>query len=174
MSDQRIYIACLAAYNNGILHGKWIDCTSLEEIHEGIKEVLNTSPENNNPYPCEEWAIHDYEGLGNSITESTSPERIMEIVEFFEEVGNAELAEGLLDYRGGNIDDARRLFESYHGEYKDRGDFAYSLAEETGDLQQVPQWLTYHIDFDAVARDLFMDGYVDIEVDGKIHVFSEN
>lgn len=24
-SDIRIYVACLAAYNNGILHGAWID-----------------------------------------------------------------------------------------------------------------------------------------------------
>jgi len=22
----RIYVACLASYNNGVLHGSWIDC----------------------------------------------------------------------------------------------------------------------------------------------------
>jgi Antirestriction protein (ArdA) len=25
--EYRIYVACLAAYNNGYLHGKWIDAT---------------------------------------------------------------------------------------------------------------------------------------------------
>lgn len=28
MSDNRIYVACLASYNNGVLHGKWIDATA--------------------------------------------------------------------------------------------------------------------------------------------------
>ncbi len=27
----RIYVACLAAYNNGILHGAWIDATQGED-----------------------------------------------------------------------------------------------------------------------------------------------
>ncbi|MEH6810874.1 MAG: antirestriction protein ArdA, partial [Hyphomonas oceanitis] len=29
---QRIYVACLAAYNNGHLHGAWIEATSPDEV----------------------------------------------------------------------------------------------------------------------------------------------
>ena len=28
----RIYVACLAAYNNGCLHGRWIDATTIDQV----------------------------------------------------------------------------------------------------------------------------------------------
>ncbi len=56
----KIYVACLAAYNNGILHGRWIDATLGEDhIWEGIKAMLAASPTPG----AEEHAIHDYEGF---------------------------------------------------------------------------------------------------------------
>ena len=56
----RIYVACLAAYNNGILHGSWIDATeSPDAMMDAIQKMLGCSPIPN----AEEWAIHDYEGF---------------------------------------------------------------------------------------------------------------
>ena len=44
-SDIRIYVACLAAYNNGILHGKWIDAHQDEiAIFDEINLMLKSSP----------------------------------------------------------------------------------------------------------------------------------
>ncbi|MCE3238388.1 MAG: antirestriction protein [Gammaproteobacteria bacterium] len=41
----QIYVACLASYNNGILHGAWIDATQdVELIHSEIKIILEKSP----------------------------------------------------------------------------------------------------------------------------------
>ena len=58
--DIRIYVADLAAYNNGKLHGVWVDaCADLDEIWNAVNAMLKASPE---PGP-EEWAIHDYEGF---------------------------------------------------------------------------------------------------------------
>ena len=40
----RIYVACLASYNAGILHGEWIDVTDdLEEMQESIDAMLSRS-----------------------------------------------------------------------------------------------------------------------------------
>lgn len=40
----RIYVACLASYNNGVLHGKWIDATDdKEEMQREINEILRAS-----------------------------------------------------------------------------------------------------------------------------------
>ena len=51
----------MAAYNNGRLHGVWIDATGdVEEIQEQINKMLKASPEPD----AEEYAIHDYEGFG--------------------------------------------------------------------------------------------------------------
>ncbi len=53
-----IYVACLASYNNAILHGVWIDAMQSEDdIMKEIWEMLDNRPEPN----AEEYAIHDYE-----------------------------------------------------------------------------------------------------------------
>lgn len=46
MSHQsRIYVADLAAYNSGYLHGAWIDATAeLEDIQNQINGILASSP----------------------------------------------------------------------------------------------------------------------------------
>lgn len=52
----RVYIACLAAYNSGKLHGRWIDADQdADDIRREVAEMLKASPEPN----AEEWAIHD-------------------------------------------------------------------------------------------------------------------
>ncbi len=55
MDTPSIYVACLASYNNAILHGVWIDATQSEDdIMKEIWEMLDNSPEPN----AEEYAIH--------------------------------------------------------------------------------------------------------------------
>jgi len=49
-----IYVACLASYNNAILHGRWIEVTDEYIVVEQIKEMLADSPEED----AEEYAIH--------------------------------------------------------------------------------------------------------------------
>ena len=59
--EPKIYVADLAAYNSGFLHGCWIDANQdLDDIQEQIQNMLRKSPEEN----AEEYAIHDYEGFG--------------------------------------------------------------------------------------------------------------
>ena len=42
----RIYVADLAAHNNGILHGVWINaCDDVEDIRDQINTMLEASPE---------------------------------------------------------------------------------------------------------------------------------
>lgn len=45
MSEEiRIYVACLAAYNSGYLHGVWIDATAeIDDIQDQINSMLESS-----------------------------------------------------------------------------------------------------------------------------------
>ena len=54
-TNPRIYVACLAAYNSGYLHGAWIDADQpADDIQSAVGEMLAASP-----IPrAEEWAIH--------------------------------------------------------------------------------------------------------------------
>jgi len=86
MSEEiRIYVACLAAYNNGKLHGVWINaCLDIDEIQEQVNEMLAFSPEED----AEEWAVHDYEGSGSyRMSEYEGLETAHEIACFISEHG---------------------------------------------------------------------------------------
>ncbi|MFP4410983.1 antirestriction protein ArdA [Coleofasciculus sp.] len=165
----RIYVACLAAYNNGKLHGTWIDCDQdAEDIWAEIEQMLKTSPEPD----AEEWAIHDYEGWqGISIDESTHPEKIAELAELLEKYGTAfaKYYEYHSDYAS-----AEDFQEHYVGEYESEEDFVYAQWEESGQLKQledsgIPE---SYINWKAIARDWFIDSYYSIEAGyQEVHVF---
>ncbi|KIQ27503.1 antirestriction protein ArdA [Xanthomonas campestris] len=54
MSNPRIYVACLASYNNGVLHGRWIDLDGMdaEDVQAGIAAMLRESPHPNITVEC--------------------------------------------------------------------------------------------------------------------------
>jgi antirestriction protein len=164
--EPKIYVACLAAYSNGYLHGQWIEANQDAEcLHQAVKEMLARSPMPN----AEEWAIHGYEDFGGvSIGESTSFETVSEIAAFI--VAHGELGAGALRYMGGDRENAQQLLEEcYRGEFDTEVDFVQSLAEET---MNIPDDLAYYIDYEKMARDWFINDFFSIEVNGKTHVFS--
>lgn len=166
-AEIRIYVACLAAYNNGRLHGRWIDATLGEDhIWQEVRAMLGASPE---PL-AEEWAIHDYEGFeGAPISEYSSFATVAALAAFIDERG--ELGGKLLEHFGGDISDASAAFEEYAGEHKSVADFAQDLTEDTG--PEIPKQLEYYIDWEAMGRDMEMSGDIFTIQTGfdEIHVF---
>ena len=162
----RIYVACLAAYNNGHLHGAWIKVTDADEIIAAVQDMLA-----NSPIPeAEEWAIHDYEGFaGAELSEWASFETVCELAEFLGEYG--ELGANLIAHFSGDLEQARAQLEDYAGEHKSLGVFAEQLHEETG--TQIPEALQYHIDWDGLGRDMELSGDVFTIETGfeQVHIF---
>lgn len=148
----RIYVACLAAYNNGYLHGAWIDAAQEPwSIYDDVKAMLAASP----IAGAEEWAIHDYEGFGEiRIEEYTSFERVSALAMFITEHG--EIGAALLDHYSGDLDEAREAMDDrYLGEHASLADYVQEQTEET---TTVPHALRYYIDYRAMARDAEMSG----------------
>ncbi len=166
--NPRIYVACLAAYNNGYLHGEWIDASQDEEaLFLEVQKILLASP----MFGAEEFAIHDYEGFGDiSINEYTELKTISEIANFVEEYD--ELGAAVLGYVDGDIDQARKLLEEYyHGEHDSEEEFAYYWIHEV-DCREIPEFLQYYIDYKAMARDFFINDFFSLEVSNKVHVLA--
>lgn len=158
----RIYAACLAAYNNGRLHGRWIEAsTDIEEMQTQINLMLRSSPRPD----AEEWAIHDHEGLGD-----LGP--YAGLAEVARRVAIAGLAEErdiplvvLLDYAGdymsGEWDVAdleREIDDRYRGTADTWADFAEEWHTDCGDLESLPEWVRYHIDWEGIGRDFELSG----------------
>lgn len=169
-TESRIYVACLSAYNNGYLHGAWIDaCQDAEQIREEITEMLSRSPMSD----AEEWAIHDYEGFGNfRLSESHDLERVSECAQAIEEHGF--IIADLCDHLGGSIEDAKEyMSDNYQGEFDDLEAYADHLLEETGEINEIPKNLRYYFDMKSYGRDLELNGDI-FTLDasqGNIHVF---
>ena len=167
MSEEiRIYVSDLAAYNNGIHHGAWIDATQdLEDLEQLVKDLLACSPITG----AEEYAIHDYEGFGScTLTQYTSLCEAHGIACFIAEHG--ELAPELLDILG-DIEQARQaLEENYAGCYTSVADFAEELTEQSGDI---PERLAPYIDYGRMAYDLEVGGDIFTVETGfeTVHIF---
>ncbi|MDX2165059.1 MAG: antirestriction protein ArdA [Gammaproteobacteria bacterium] len=162
-----IYVACLELYNNGRLYGVWIDVTlGVDHIWAEVNAMLK---KNRMPF-AEEWAIHDYQNFFSiHISESMDFEKVVEIAEFLKEHG--KLGAALTEYYGGDVDDARlAIEENYHGEYRSKVEFAAQLIDAK--LAKLPNYIRNYFDYESFAEDLFISDYLDIEVDGKIRVFS--
>ena len=71
-----------------------------------------------------------------------------------------------------NIDDATKLIEeNYHGEFDSEEDFAYHWIHEV-DGREIPEYLQNYINYEAMARDFFINDFFSLEVNHKVHVFS--
>jgi len=167
-SSPRIYVACLAAYNNGFLHGAWIDADQdADQIRDEIAAMLARSPVED----AEEYAIHDYESFeGVSISEYAGIDSVARMGTFIAEHG--ALGAGLLEQFGGDMDQAEFTLEDcYHGQFASLADYMEELTTES---VTVPEALRYYVDWDAMARDAEMGGdlFTIKTARGEVHVFS--
>jgi antirestriction protein len=175
-ADRRIYAACLASYNNGILHGRWIDCDGkdADDIQGEVNAMLKASrlPD------AEEWAIHDYEGFPRgTVQEYTSFQSIAAMCEVLE-AGHGVGLSYLLNSCGYSLENAlERAEEVEVSEDETPRQYCERYMEETGGLEGVPAHLANYIDFDAMARDWVLSGDLvehDSDEKGRVLITNSN
>jgi antirestriction protein len=184
MSDLRIYVACLASYNSGTLHGAWIDCEGkdADELQTEVSAMLRASPEPNVQVDCpecgathvdgctyqgcngtgkvpsaEEFAIHDHEGFGKMLGEFTLLADVAKHAELIAEHGVAWIA--YCDYVGESYATPEGFQDAYNGTWDSEQAFAENLVEDLGYLTGVPDHVANYFDYEAFTRDLFMGDY---------------
>lgn len=151
----RVYVACLGCYNEGVLHGKWMDADELES------EWLLGDLREDGSYPMtrckklhhEEWAIHDYDGV--ECSEHPDIPKLITAMRLVEEHG--EGFREWYNHYGDCYDDPEEVWQDrYQGEYDSEGAFAKEHAEMCGYLdditnawgQKVHNPLLRYIDFE--------------------------
>jgi len=168
----KVYIASLADYNAGRLHGAWIDAAQdPEELAAAAQTMLAASP---TPF-AEEYAIHDFEGFGPlRLSEYQSLETVSLVAQGIAEHGAvfahwATLVDELTP------DALNRFKEAYRGHHACVADYANELLEDLGAWRELePQWLQPYlqIDVEGFARDLELSGDVlTSEGDDGVYIF---
>lgn len=168
--EPKIYVACLSAYNHGVLHGAWIDADQDEEdILKEIQAMLKESPVKDFA-SCEEWAIHDYEDFGEiKISEYQS---IADVSRFGQAL--AKYGYPISAYYS-QFTDLDNFEDYYRGVYESKEDFVYQSFEESGQLEAIEKagLPEIYINFESIARDWFIDSYFAFEERfEEVHIFS--
>jgi len=170
LTNPRIYVACLAAYNAGILHGQWIDCTAdVDELEAAIQKILKASP----IAGAEEWAIHDYEGFA-SLSEFERPEQIADRVELHNDFGWNPVEAYMDNFRSW---DREHFLNSYRGSipatYEDKRNYCYDDFMDCcpifgDDRTYFEEWL----DVGKIVRS-YDHSHTFVEYDKRYHIFCE-
>lgn len=181
-SSPRIY-TCLASHGDDKLFGKWIDASlEVEVILEKIKQLLADSPIPN----AQEFMIRDYEGFyclkefmvhryrhcySLKVDRHKALKEIHEKALFISEYG--ELGAKLLAYYG-EIETAEKAMKYYYqGAYENELEYATYFFDEMH-LESIPEPLRSYIDYKRFQRDIFIDDYFSIGVQGCCHVFERH
>jgi antirestriction protein len=164
----RIYVACLAAYNCGRLHGEWIEADQDPwQIYAEISRMLRESP----VADAEEYAIHDYEGFGElRLSEYAGIEEVAKLAAFIVERG--ALGAAVLSYYSGDLAEAREACEDrYLGTFESVADY---MTEFTGECMTIPERLRFYIDWEAMGRDAELSGDVFTiqTAHDEVHIFN--
>jgi antirestriction protein len=172
--EPRIYVASLADYNEGRLHGAWIDAAqTAEEIMEAVRAMLCASP----CPSAEEWAIHDYEGFGPlQLHESEDFATVAQLAAGIARYGEAFAA--YAEHVGSSSELLDNFKDAYIGRYESGAELAAELLEGS-DIEalvdKLPEALRPYvtIDFQGYFADLETAGDITSSEasDGGIHVF---
>lgn len=163
----RIYIADLAAYNDGRLVGAWVDMTddpddNIESINDALAQLEDATGN-------EEFIIHDYDDAYN-MGETSAWEHVAawQALALGEEAFVPALKAFGDHYISHDYDEARAFVDDrYRGNWRSAAEY---VEEFVGDVYgDVPSWVAGYIDFDKMAEDF--SGTDIIVVDGGIGVF---
>lgn len=160
----RVYVACLAAYNAGHLHGAWIDLTDgVEYFDAACATILRTSPVPD----AEELEVHDHEHIGADVGLGES--RL--IAAWFDDAGtvpDGHWQQTMAAFHG-CLRDAIEAgphswqtqgvcgpFEYRHEAESESEDLAWDhIADSTPNFAEVSQMTYVSIEYKAAARDWF-------------------
>ncbi len=176
----RIYVGTYGQYNNGSLFGKWFELSDYENLKEFLQDCHEFHRNEFDP----ELMFQDWENIPEFlISECSLHKEAFAYFEAFSEMDD-ETADAFGIYcnqisfwpsNGYELEDQLESFwESYRGFFGGSMtdatlEYAYQYVEETGLLSGVPSTLGKYFDFEAFARDLFMEGYSEYEG----HVFAD-
>ena len=157
--ESRVYVACLACYNEGKLSGKTFNADELEVWYESVDNPPTHLCSNDEH---EEYAIHDYDGDISrlSIGEHPDIDMLIEVMNFVDENGGRGIAAYIIteDIMGDfDLSDVENTLDNME-EYDDPDDWAYETCKDSGYELGFNGWHpAQYIDWSRVAEDMLMD-----------------
>ena len=149
----------LSDYNNGDLVPKEFDLNSYDNRQELESDVAGWLKEiSTDDHLREEWILADFDGIPSGCAweygiHDSAFVFLKAVEKHGYEVAEAAYELGIINSFTANIEDR------YIGTFDSVGDFVAEMLEESGQIEDVPEWLRGYIDYDALGRDWMIDTY---------------
>lgn len=176
---RRVWVGCLACYNDGRLMGDWFDASDVgeltsEELHAAHDPRRHDLKDQREGYGAHEeiWCF-DIEGFGH-LNREMSPSEAHAIdaalTEACDDTGaDADAVLAWMNFTGNGHEDLDGFADEYHGEWDSAEEYVENFYDDTGqDLGP----LANYVDWERVARDWGYDGWHFHETGhGTVYVF---
>lgn len=162
----KVYVADIAAYNEGKLIGEWVDLSEFDsgsEVMQEIDRLLKKWSKEQGEFR-EEYSIHDYENFPREMYSEWMGEKSFD--QIIKAYKIAEEKEIPIDVVGRIIseyepDDVEQWIEDrYEGQFDSDTDLAYHNVEIMGGISNLgTNTLEMYFDYEAYGRDLAINNY---------------
>lgn len=166
MTTLNVFITNLGAYAAGELRGEWLALPTTEEKRRAAWERIG-SPEE---VFFTDYEAEDVPGIANKLGEFESLDKLEELAEALEDMDESERqtlaaviesgmacfardAAGLLELCEEVQDGVYTLVEGVDNVE----DLGYYYAEETGAINELPDWARGYFDYEAYGRDISIE-----------------
>lgn len=138
----KVYIADLAAYNEGSLVGEWLDLSEFgsgEEVMEKISELLKQWSEEAGE-EREEYSVHDMENFPKQMySEGMGESSFQKVIDYWEAINGTdypmEVVEEFASLTGEDVTDAvSKMKDAYYGKFDSVDDFAREYVDSVGGI----------------------------------------
>ena len=163
----RVWVGCLACYNDGRLVGYWIDAESADEVTADDIHGAHSRADSHDELWC-----FDHENI--PVQGELDPSEAAAWGQVYTEVGPERwpaLCAWVESEGTGDLPDISDFEESYCGHWGSFEDYAVELADNIGLLADVPEEIARYFDWDSWSRDLAFDFTTHDNPEGGVYVF---
>ena len=151
-----LYCGTYGKYNSGSFNGMWVDITTFDSYEDFKAFCLAIHADEEDP----ELMFQDGENIPDSLCSESMGEEgfnnLLKYCELCDEYG-VSAVDDFLEWD--STDDLDRMHDAYAGVYDSKEDFAREIVNDCYDLDKMMGDLAYYFDYEAFARDLFINDY---------------
>ena len=151
-----LYCGTYGKYNSGNLSGMWLNVSTFDDYDDFLNFCLAIHADEEDP----EIMYQDFENMPDSLYhESMGEEEFNNIAEYCElcdDYGVSAVDDFLEWYSPEDLDN---MNDAYAGVYDSKEDFARAFVNDYYDLEKMMGHLADYFDYEALARDLFVNDY---------------
>ena len=151
-----LYCGTYGKYNSGNFSGIWVDVSTFDSYEDFVNFCLAIHADEEDP----ELMYQDFENMPDSLYhESMGEKEFNQIAEYCElcDEYSVEAVDDFLEWY--SPEDLDMMHDSYAGVYDSEEDFAREIVNGCCDLEKMMGDLSYYFNYEALARDLFVNDY---------------